>query len=468
MLTSVIQKMNAKGGKFMKMLKLMLGVMTGIFLMGLVSGCGTTSNNLSVSSSSSEANTRLLYNFATPPTAFISDANTIALFHMNESSGVVVDDASSNNSDGATVAAPVFNTSGRFDRAVSLNGTTQFVNVTSNATMDLTNKLTVQAWVMPRSVAVGTRTIASKWSTAGNLSWNLQLFAAAPRLLLSSNGTTIFTFTSTAALVANQWAHIAAMADGSFVSIYVNGVLAGKFLYNAPIYNGTAALRIGADNATAGGTNFWGGLIDEVLIKKDASAAQPLASAVVDSSANNIYGQLVGNIDNATSPIDAYYLALSGTAQFVQATSPALSIQGPWTAEGYVRTTSITTPQNILTKGSVVGNNLNYGIQITSTIPTGRVRVFFNDDFANVYEVYSVTQIATNTWYHVAGTWDGATLRVYVNGNLESAVTYGAGITPALNTVGVNIGRDSAGANSFTGHIDKVRISDIARTSFLQ
>jgi hypothetical protein len=115
-----------------------------------------------------------------------------------------------------------------------------------------------------------------------------------------------------------------------------------------------------------------------------------------------------------------------------------------------------------------VGNNLNYGIQITSTIPTGRVRVFFNDDFANVYEVYSVTQIATNTWYHVAGTWDGATLRVYVNGNLESAVTYGAGITPALNTVGVNIGRDSAGANSFTGHIDKVRISDIARTSFLQ
>jgi hypothetical protein len=255
--------------------------------------------------------------------------------------------------------------------------------------------------------------------------------------------------------------------DGSFAYIYVNGTLEGKFLYNAPIFNSTAAIRIGADNASAPGTNFFSGLIDEVSVKNDASTVLPTVSSVVDGSMNNIYGQLTGLIENSISPIEGNYLSLSGTNQFVQASATALRIQGPWTAEGYVRTTSAGTPQNILVKGSVAGNNVNYGIQISSTAPTGRVRVFFNDDFANIYEVYSVTQLGTNTWYHVAGSWDGSTLRVYVNGNLEASVTYGTGITPANNAVNLFVGTDSASASDFAGHLDKIRISDIARTSFL-
>jgi hypothetical protein len=64
--------------------------------------------------------------------------------------------------------------------------------------------------------------------------------------------------------------------DGSFASIYVNGVLAGKFLFNSPIYNGTAALRVGADHSVPAGFNFFGGLIDEVRVKKDAAITLPV------------------------------------------------------------------------------------------------------------------------------------------------------------------------------------------------
>jgi len=440
----------------------------GLFALTLAfTGCGSGGGSVA-STSNYDINTRLEYHFTTAPTTFSSNSQTILLMHMDESVGPTVLDSSSNSptNNGLTIASPAFVT-GRFSNAITLNGTTQFVNVTHNTTHALTNKLTIEGWIFPNTVAAGTRTIISKWGSAGNLGWNLQLFAATPRLLLSSTGTNTFTFTSTVSIPAGQWSHVAAVVDGSFAYLYVNGVLAGKFLYNAPINNSTAAIRLGADNSTVGGANFFNGAIDEIYVKKDAALTLPMQASVVDSSVNNIYGEFIGNIESSVSPINGNYLSLSGTNQYVRATSTALNIQGSWAIESYVRTTSIGTPQNILVKGTLASNNVNYGIQISGTAPAGRVRVFFNDDFSNLYEVYSVTQLATNTWYHVAGTWDGSTLRVYVNGVLEATVNYGSGVTPALNSVACNIGRDGAGANSFTGHIDKVRVSDIARSAFL-
>ncbi len=443
------------------------GMMALLLLAVHLTGCASGGGSLAPSNSY-DINTRLEYHFANAPAPFTSNSQTILLMHMNEGVGPTVVDASSNSpsNDGQTVAAPTF-VSGKFSNAITLNGTTQYVNVTHNSTQALTNKMTIEAWVYPNTIAAGTRTIISKWGAAANLGWNLQLFAATPRLLLSSTGSNTFTFTSTVPIVAGQWSHIAAVADGSFVYLYVNGVLALKSLYNAPINNSTAAIRIGADNSTVGGANFFNGGIDETYVKKDAALTLPMQASVIDSSVNNIYGELIGNIESTVSPINGNYLALSGTNQFVRATSTALNIQGPWAIESYVRTTSIGTPQNILVKGTLASNNVNYGIQISGTAPAGRIRVFFNDDFANLYEVYSVTQIATNTWYHVAGTWDGSTLKVYVNGVLEATVNSGSGVTPALNSIAVNIGRDGGGLNSFTGHLDKVRVSDIARTAFL-
>jgi len=443
-----------------------LSLLAAVFLSIQLTGCGSGGGSVAPSSNY-DVNTRLEYHFTKTLSTFSSDSQTILLMHMDESTGPTVSSvANSPTNDGQTVAAPTF-VAGRFSNAITLNGTTQFVNVTHNATHTLTNKLTIEGWIYPNTIAAGTRTIISKWGGAGNLGWNLQLFAATPRLLLSSTGTNTFTFTSTVSIPAGQWSHVAAVVDGSFAYLYVNGVLGGKFLYNAPINNSTAAIRLGADNSVAGGANFFNGGIDEIYIKKDSSLTLPTVASVIDSSANNIYGQFIGLIDNSVSPVEGNYLSLSGTNQFVQAASTALNVQGPWAIESYIRTTSITTPQNIIVKGSIAGNNVNYGIQISSTAPAARVRVFFNDDFGNLYEVYSVTQLATNNWYHVAGTWDGSTLRVYINGLLEASINYGSGVTPALNSVAVNIGRDGAGANSFTGYIDKVRVSDIARTAFL-
>jgi len=61
---------------------------------------------------------------------------------------------------------------------------------------------------------------------------------------------------------------------------------------------------------------------------------------------------------------------------------------------------------------------------------------------------------AANTWYHVAGTFDGTAFTIYVNGAAENVV-YHAGIHTAAS--GLLIGARTSQRNYFTGKIDDVR-----------
>ncbi|MBI4672206.1 MAG: hypothetical protein HY741_11150, partial [Chloroflexi bacterium] len=65
-------------------------------------------------------------------------------------------------------------------------------------------------------------------------------------------------------------------------------------------------------------------------------------------------------------------------------------------------------------------------------------------------------------WYHVACTWDGSGLRVFLNGNQIGSTNVG---NPQLVDSGpLRIGKNGDTSNYFTGLIQHVRISNIART----
>ena len=70
------------------------------------------------------------------------------------------------------------------------------------------------------------------------------------------------------------------------------------------------------------------------------------------------------------------------------------------------------------------------------------------------------TTVADGAWHHVAGSWDGAQLKLYVDGQLDAS----QGVLPtSINvTADVVIGRNFGGGFPFAGDLDEVRIYDAA------
>jgi hypothetical protein len=198
-----------------------------------------------------------------PVTVTVSNVQTpglVAAFGFEELTGSVVNDVSGNGNQGQMTNA-VRSASGRYGRALSFNGTNAIVSVADAPSLDLTNGMTVSAWVRPAALT-GWRTVALK-ARAPGLSYALYAHSnvSRPAGYIANPGDTGVNGSS--ALALNTWTHLALTFDGTSLVLYVNGVEVNRTGPPGAILTSTGALSIG-------GNNVWGewfsGLIDEVRV----------------------------------------------------------------------------------------------------------------------------------------------------------------------------------------------------------
>src|SRR5262249_21743979 len=75
---------------------------------------------------------------------------------------------------------------------------------------------------------------------------------------------------------------------------------------------------------------------------------------------------------------------------------------------------------------------------------------------------FGSTPLATDVWTHLAETFDGSVLRLYVNGALAGSVAQAGTLSTSIDPL--QIGGDSIFGQQFAGVIDEVRVYNVALT----
>lgn len=298
----------------------------------------------------------------------------------------------------------------------------------------------------------------------------------------------------------NQWHHVACVKDGdSTLTLYIDNVQVAQdssISATGSLAN-THAIKIGSD--TIDGGYSWTGLIDEFKFYKYARTTEEiqadklggggtvlgaqdqslLSDGLVgywdldESSANTCTGGTNDACDSSGNGFDGTWdsgattsVGKFGNGVVFDGTDDTVSV-------AYTATLAPTTAISYGAWFEVDDDTLD--IRIISKTQAGGYNLGFNDTISNAltatvnvggsyyYLSYSNDNIETNTWYHAFVTYDGETLRLYLNGVLVDENTDPSGAITYTQTNELCIGGEPDNTvcittNEFAGTIDEARI----------
>ncbi len=171
-----------------------------------------------------------------------------------------------------------------------------------------------------------------------------------------------------------------------------------------------------------------------------------------------------GTLVNATRVAGKFGngMSFNGTSALVRVPdASSLDLTTGMTIEAWVKPSAITNWRTLVMKeaGSSPiprggwSDPFDYGMY--GNTDTNRPNVAFNTTAA-AFDLRGTAQLANNTWTHVASTYDGATLRVFVNG--AEVATKAASGPIATSNDQLSIGGNTIWGEYFAGVLDEVRI----------
>ena len=180
-------------------------------------------------------------------------------------------------------------------------------------------------------------------------------------------------------------------------------------------------------------------------------------STVTDASGNGNNG----TIANATWAASGKYgkaLQFNGTSALVTIPdSASLHLSSAMTLEAWVNPSTVNANwRDVIYKG-----NDNYYLEATSTNASRPdAGMIAGGSYA---DAFGTSALPANTWSYLTETYDGTTLRLYVNGTQVASTAHTGAIATSTNPL--QIGGDSLYGQYFAGLIDEVRVYNTALTA---
>jgi len=338
------------------------------------------------------------------------------------------------------VSRPAVSAGNLLIAAVATDGDTS-ASITAPSGWTLINRgsynseVTLGAWY---KIATGTEPASYTFSWTGNqqsYGWIMRFTghnASSPINTSSATGGSSSTPTSPA--VTTTVANCLILRLGAFDN--------GDINVDAPGLSGHTAVTMDSSSATSGLVGYW---------KLDESSG---ATTAADSSGSGNNGTLV-NMTPASDWVTGHIgggLDFDGSNDYVNCgNNSSLRITSNITVAAWVKTRDCGNGQYnpYVTKG-----DHSYGLQHRQT---NRLE-FFIYHSGNWYPVqYAVTSSFNNVWHHVAGTYNGSRVKLYVDGVLRATNNHTGSI--ASSTYNVELGRCAEDTSRlYNGVLDSVRI----------
>jgi len=423
-----------------------------------------TGNTIPVSLSGSLMNTS-----SSPPHHLkeIPLEGLIAAWHFDENSGATASDAQGSHNGTITGAEWV---SGISNSALEFNGTGGQVLVPNGGTFNpVGDKISFSLWFKLNVVGDDGAFIFQNVKYVVRIDNQGKITFA----LYTPTWHAITTDWATR-ILDTDWHHVAATYDGAQMNLYLDGTLMKTGDNSGSLQSSVADVVIGNQNST----NHFGGIIDEVLVYDKALSlleVQQIYTTTPDPGSGS--GNLISSwrLDENTGTIaydgtDGNNGTISGATWAQGMSGSCLHFEGATGNVGVPNAANLNpvneitmmawarTEENLTCKVFQKGDWDGHGIG-QGNWDGWQVYVRTSDNVSHSIHWGSGLPMM-HEWYHIAMTYDGSILKMYVNGQLQNSLAVTGPLK--VNTRNVSIGSDNGAQKFFHGDIDECLFFDRA------
>lgn len=350
------------------------------------------------------------------------------------------------------------------------NGTSDYINLGS-ANLELGTNITLAARFKISERGTDTRIIIGNVQSGG---FYLGLTSKDKlRIRFYETSTTYHDVVCQDVLELNTWYTTVATYDGSKIKLYINGDLKGNTEYTGNILKSAAPIVIGGNpNIEGVVTGSWfSGLISETIVMREALTETEIAENYGETfnhipNKHKVLYYLRFNGDNGIICNGASYeeegMVFDGVDDYISVGYSSYDFNNTFSIGARVKLNAYSNKEY-----TIFGNPQEAGFNLfKSTDNKLEIAVYDQNTSTYINQETSFTP-ELNTWYTLMATYDGTTLKLYVDGTLHTSIDTNINMkvctTPFM--IGVNANLTSTVKDPINGMISDVILVDEALTA---